>query len=393
MIRSINYRVDEKSIDPSNKQRLGVQRENNATEIGFDVSNMPSYGDFLWRIDFDHVTAGHSAGIPEEAAEGKISRLLPYDMTRFGGDVQITLVGTRDGEIVCSIPVFGYLEASQKSEPSEDKQAIDVSSAEYSARKSAANAIDAAERAETSAEEAKRSEELTEDARRILEEGTKFVFMGGNAKSKHRVDIVVEDTLTEYGTNPVESQAIFKEFLNVKDDFRDYVQGRLSDLSRSLYDTIMNNVHPVGSIYISESATNPANLFGGSWKRITDTFILAAGDKFPIGDGGGQSEITLTEAQMPAHTHKATDKTGVTPDGKPIQYYQFSLNKFLASDETGRNGVAKGSDFTAITADRSKDGYDTEDLTGGLQTAATGKGEPINIMPPYVTRYVWQRIA
>ena len=364
MIRSINYRVSEKSIDPSNKQWLGMQYEDGATEISFDVSNMPSYGDYLWRIDFDQVTAGYSAGISEEITEGKISRLLPYDMTRFGGDVQITLVGTLDGEIVYSIPVLGYLKAVRKSEPSEDKQAIDISSAEYSARQSAANAMDAAERAETSAEEAKKSEELTEDARRILEEGTKFVFMGGDAKSKHTVGLVVDDTLTEYGTNPVESQAIFKEFLNVKDDFRDYVQGRLSDLSRSLYDTIMNNVHPVGSIYISESATDPTYLFGGTWKRITDTFILAAGDKFPLGDAGGTSEVRLTVENIPSHTH---------------QYFrQKALNKETIGPDTESVDAAN----TAVM-----------NMKTEPYTYATGGDKPFSIMPPYVTRYVWQRTA
>lgn len=364
MIRSINYRVDEKSIDPSNKQRLGMQYEDGATEIGFDVSNMPSYGDFLWRIDFDHVTAGHSAGIPEEAAEGKISRLLPYDMTRFGGDVQITLVGTRDGEIVYSIPVSGYLKAVRKSEPSEDKQAIDISSAEYSARQSAANAIDAADRAETSAEEAKRSEELTEDARRILEEGTEFVFMGGDATSKHRLSLVVDDTLTEYGTNPVESQAIYAELEKLDFNIKTYIEQRILGLDRQIYETVLLAAHPVGSIYISENATDPANLFGGSWKRITDTFILAAGDKFPIGDAGGKNEVTLTVENIPSHTHqyfrqKALNKETIGPDAESV--------------------------YAADTA--------VMNMKTEPYTYPTGGDKPFSIMPPYVTRYVWQRTA
>jgi hypothetical protein len=364
MIRSINYRVDEKSIYPSNKQWFGMQYEDGATEIGFDVSNMPSYGDYLWRIDFDQVTAGYSAGISEKVTEGKISRLLPYDMTRFGGDVQITLVGTLDGEIVYSIPVSGYLKAVQKSEPSEDKQAIDISSAEHSARQSAANAMDAAERAEISAEEAKKSEELTEDARRILEEGTEFVFMGGDAKSKHKVNLVVDDKLTEHGTNPVEGQVIFRDFLSAKDELRYYVQSQLSDLSRSLYDTIMNSVHPVGSIYISENATNPADYFGGSWKRITDTFILAAGDKFPIGDAGGKNEVTLTVENIPSHTH---------------QYFrQKALNKETIGPDTE----------SVYAANTTVMNMKTEPYT-----YPTGGDKPFSIMPPYVTRYVWQRTA
>ena len=364
MIRSINYRVDEKSIDPSNKQWLGMQYEDGATEIGFDVSNMPSYGDYLWRIDFDQVTAGYSAGVSEGAAEGKISRLLPYDMTRFGGDVQITLVGTLDGEIVYSIPVSGYLKAVRKSEPSEDKQAIDISSAEYSARQSEANAMNAADRAETSAEEAKKSEELTEDARRILEEGTEFVFMGGDATSKHRLSLVVDDTLTEYGTNPVESQAIYAEFEKLDENIKSYIEQRILGLDRQIYETVLLAAHPVGSIYISESAIDPASLFGGTWKRITDTFILAAGDKFPIGDAGGKNEVTLTVENIPSHTH---------------QYFrQKALNKETIGPDAE----------SAYAADTVVMNMKTEPYT-----YPTGGDKPFSIMPPYVTRYVWQRTA
>lgn len=364
MIRSINYRVDEKSIDPSNKQWLGMQYEDGATEISFVVSNMPSYGDFLWRIDFDQVTAGYSAGVSEVVTEGKISRLLPYDMTRFGGDVQITLVGTLDGEIVYSIPASGYLKAVQKSEPSEDKQAIDISSAEYSARQSEANAMNAAYRAETSAEEAKKSEELTKDARRILEEGTEFVFMGGDANSKHTVDLVVDNTLTEYGTNPVESQAIYAELKKLDENIKSYIEQRILGLDRQIYETVLLAAHPVGSIYISESAIDPAGLFGGTWKRITDTFILAAGDKFPIGDAGGTSEVRLTVENIPSHTH---------------QYFrQKALNKETIGPDTE----------SVYAANTSVMNMKTEPYT-----YATGGDKPFSIMPPYVTRYVWQRTA
>ena len=40
---------------------------------------------------------------------------------------------------------------------------------------------------------------------------------------------------------------------------------------------LLNAVYPVGSIYISVSETSPHDLFGGTWERLKDRFLLAAG--------------------------------------------------------------------------------------------------------------------
>lgn len=36
--------------------------------------------------------------------------------------------------------------------------------------------------------------------------------------------------------------------------------------------------YPVGSIYISAASTSPADMFGGTWKKINGRYLLAAGD-------------------------------------------------------------------------------------------------------------------
>ena len=46
-------------------------------------------------------------------------------------------------------------------------------------------------------------------------------------------------------------------------------------------------IYPIGAIYLSVSATNPAILFGGKWEQIKDRFLLAAGDTYAIGTTGG----------------------------------------------------------------------------------------------------------
>lgn len=65
------------------------------------------------------------------------------------------------------------------------------------------------------------------------------------------------------------------------------------------------NAYPVGSIYMSVNSTSPATLFGGTWERIQDMFLLAAGSSYSAGSTGGAAAVTLTAAQsgVPAHSH------------------------------------------------------------------------------------------
>ena len=62
--------------------------------------------------------------------------------------------------------------------------------------------------------------------------------------------------------------------------------------------------HPVGSLYWTSKNENPAITFGGgTWKQITDKFVLAAGSTYKAESTGGASSVTLTVSNMPSHSH------------------------------------------------------------------------------------------
>lgn len=65
--------------------------------------------------------------------------------------------------------------------------------------------------------------------------------------------------------------------------------------------------HPVGSLYWTSKNENPAVTFGGgTWKQITDKFVLAAGSTYKVEATGGAATVTLTTSNMPSHSHSFT---------------------------------------------------------------------------------------
>lgn len=133
-------------------------------------------------------------------------------------------------------------------------------------------------------------------------------------------------------------------------------------------------VYPVGAIYLSTLATDPGTLFGfGTWQRIQDRFLLAAGSTYAAGATGGEATHTLTVDEMPSHNH--------------ITEYSTDGGKTYATTTMGKDGSSIGNHYfggsTSVTAFASfivRVGY-------------SGGSAAHNNMPPYLAVYVWQRTA
>ena len=139
-------------------------------------------------------------------------------------------------------------------------------------------------------------------------------------------------------------------------------------LHGKVWSEMILEIYPVGSIYISASATSPASLFGGTWEQIEGRFLLACGDNgdgwnYSPGSTGGEPTHKLTVNEMPSHTHVIYRNTG-TDDSN---FSGHIANRVAAND----------------TDDAQKQTV-TSDATGG--SAAH------NNMPPYLAVYMWKRV-
>lgn len=220
-IRALIYTIskDSKQIEPRTRQWAGMQYEDNATEVVFDLSEL-NIENALYRIDFNSAGAGYQPSQNLAVTDGKISRRIPKYVTQYGGEVQITaeitvLDANNEAVSFLSYPVLVYLTDVERDEEGSTEATKNISEAEKSA-------IDAAKRAEKAEENAKKSEEVsaeaqekTEAARRALESGTVFVFSGGDANSKGNVDLVVDTQFSSVSNNPIANKTVAKAFEEV----------------------------------------------------------------------------------------------------------------------------------------------------------------------------------
>ena len=221
----------------------------------------------------------------------------------------------------------------------------------------------------------------------------------------------------------------FDAWFKLVDEKLNYLYGQLQDTASKLY--------PIGSVYISFNSADPSTLFGGTWQRLKDTFLLVNGDSYAPNTTGGSATKTIAVSNMPSHNHSVSSSgshthSATTSSNGSHSHTRGSMN--ITGSVTNKDNECWGSAdvFTnsgALTmevasyGDGSYNGYQggggyklsfdaskswtgststasnhthTVSLSGGNHTHTTnnvGGGVPLNIMPPYTTVYAWRRTA
>ena len=127
--------------------------------------------------------------------------------------------------------------------------------------------------------------------------------------------------------------------------------------------TLLDLLYPIGSIYMSVEPTDPSELFGGKWEswcngRVPVGVYELDTDFNAAEKHGGEKYHTLTIDEMPSHAHGGV-------------YW---------NQNTGYGHINDGS----------TDGANKANITN---IPTQGGNQPHNNMPPYLTCYMWKRIA
>ena len=373
-IREIEYTVSASGIVPAVEQFGGTQREHKPTRLVFrlsdelkeKVSEYTASGTVVYRFDAYDGEGNRLSFGPFDWSEetDEIEFYLERWQTEHGGRIRVYLV--------ISAIISGETETEKKTEmelysfPAQLRlnNLPDGSAADGENYESVSTlAAEARENAEIAVECRKAAEAAAEVTRPLWGDGTTFVFDGGtdeDGTGEADVNFAIDENLDCDSKNAVQNQEIFSAFsslLNTEytgDTARVDLFEALSKFQKA---TILA-AHPVGSYYWSTDPTSPAELFGGTWEQVKNRFVLAAGDKYEVGNTGGSETITIGASNL--------------PESIGIPY----------SD--GTTGSEGGFDRSIIYTNCKVKNYANTKFSGA-------NSEPIDTMPPYEVAYCWKR--
>lgn len=163
-------------------------------------------------------------------------------------------------------------------------------------------------------------------------------------------------------------------------------------------DAALKRAYPIGAIFLSTNASNPSLTLGiGTWQAWGSGRVPVGVDPTQVefdaaGKTGGAKEVTLQTTHMPSHDHTMNhnhDPFTTAVDGT------HSHPLTLRSADGSSGGPTRGNGTTEVTAATQESSHshtiDIPNYTG--DTGLKGGGNPHNNLQPYITCYMWRRIA
>lgn len=238
------------------------------------------------------------------------------------------------------------------------------------------------------------------NANKSFSSGTAFVFGGGaiSTESSYDVKYTITDaftTVTIYDT--VSTAAVLMDF---KAGGKGIAIGKVAEKDNTVEiannweleihgKKLIDHIYPVGSIYMSINATNPANLFGGSWTQLKDRFLLGAGSTYTAGSTGGAATHKLTVTEMPKHAHDTPFFNNMTNNGEGKSDFIGVYGKgATASAAIKEMGASSTMEMWWVNQTNKAEGNEWSYLT-----SSKGGSSAHNNMPPYLVVYMWKRTA
>jgi hypothetical protein len=165
---------------------------------------------------------------------------------------------------------------------------------------------------------------------------------------------------------PIEASAYAQEVADRANSKADIALQKVND---SEIGKVTLSAYPVGSIYMSTNSTSPAELFGGTWEKIEDRFLLGSGTR-AVGAKGGKERYHFIAAIGAYNdtTNVLTYAATIAPTLKTSNY-RYGLSATI--DNNTKTKINHGT--MVVEEDTSNDQYTT-------------------IMPPYEVVNIWKRL-
>jgi microcystin-dependent protein len=156
---------------------------------------------------------------------------------------------------------------------------------------------------------------------------------------------------------------------------------------------------PIGGIMIWSGSTgsipNGYSLCNGSngTPNLTDRFIVASGGGYNIGNTGGSNTVTLTNSQMPEHSHIISITKDTSLDGEHFHYegQHAETGKGVGSYITASGDRNRGGDPGTVRYYTSKDGGHNHTVNVSGNTSNIGNANAHDNRPAYYALAYIQR--
>lgn len=259
-LKTITYTIEaDKTLTPATIQDAGMQGDHKATKLLFRFSDgLNSYlqqkaidGKLVYRFDGYDGQGGVHRGDTNVLTDKSVEYPLEYTVTCYGGIVKVELIIScisEDGETSEEVLhtkaaelklIFSPYHSGNELKEYKDLSALAEIVKDYALR---------AERAEQAAKEAKEETRLLSSA---FQNGTTYIFNGGNASGEIDANFIIDSEMSDYSSNCVKNKVIKK-----------YVDNNFN--------------FPVGSVWIGGkkegTPINPSEVFGGTWELFDKTF-------------------------------------------------------------------------------------------------------------------------
>ena len=161
------------------------------------------------------------------------------------------------------------------------------------------------------------------------------------------IGLIIGLSLSGLGTYAATSYAISASKIGYTDnsslgatDVQAAIDGTCTNFSKKL-DELKKSMYPVGSIYIStklSTTTAVAAAIGGTWQAFGDGKVLRSSTGTSE-QTGGSSDVTLTTANLPSHTHTVTATGTVSSTFKGTAVTSGNNSKTPTASFTGTSGT------------------------------------------------------
>ncbi len=141
---------------------------------------------------------------------------------------------------------------------------------------------------------------------------------------------------------------------------------KVKSISLNNTNTEIDLIYPIGSIYMNVSNVNPTTLFGGTWERIEDRFLLASGNNYSNGTTGGSNQASVQMELF--HTGG-------------IAYMDYRQQNFTTNYKSNIRIYSNGGAQHSLE----------ENQNYGV--AVTNTNNTSELMPPYLAVNIWKRIG